>query len=390
MGKFLFSDVKKYFNDSGYELVTGESEYKNSENKIEYICPKHGIMTTTFASFKRGARCRECATDKHRTSYDTVKREIESKGYKLLEDKYVNATTKLLCLCPKHGEFKITYSSIKTGYGCQKCGIEKNKIPYEVFKNYVESIGYKLLDKEYKRSDKKILCLCPKHGEFEITYSNLKKGSGCRNCFIDSMKLSYNTVRIGIEARGYKLLDDTYVDSRTKLLCLCPKHGKFKITYSDIHSGYGCKKCGIDKRRGKLNYNWKGGVTPLLRYLRPMLNPWVQQQLQRTNYTCEITGKQGTLNVHHMVSFKKIFKITMKELHMDIRENIGDYSEDELQLITVNLMKNNDLYANPIVMLQSVHQEFHQFCGGNHKETTMEKLKEFTEYYRQHNSLEEL
>ena len=114
-----------------------------------------------------------------------------------------------------------------------------------------------------------------------------------------------------------------------------------------------------------------------------MSNPWVQQQLQRTNYTCEITGKQGTLNVHHMVSFKKIFKMTMKELHMDIRENIGDYSEDELQLITVNLMKNNDLYASPIVMLQSVHQKFHQFCGGNHEPTSFEQLAEFKRLVRE-------
>ena len=393
MNKFLFSDVKKYFNDSGYELVTGESEYKNSESRIEYVCPKHGVITTTFASFKRGYRCKKCAADKIKVPYGRVKTEIESLGYKLLSNDYVDNKTKLLCLCPKHGEFKKKYNSIQQGQGCPKCGRErigeKQKLSYDFIKSEFEKRGYTLVSKEYIGSNSKLDYVCRKHkdkGIQSITYNSIQQGQGCYFCGRESISkkllLDFNNVRKLFKSKGYKLIsgEDEYIDSHSNnLRYVCPKHPDVIQTasYSNFNQGCGCPLCAIENNRGAGSAVWKGGVTPLLRYLRPMLNPWVQQQLQRTNYTCEITGKQGTLNVHHMVSFKKIFKMTMKELHMDIRENIGDYSEDELQLITVNLMKNNDLYASPIVMLQSVHQKFHQFCGGNRKPTSFEQLAEF-------------
>lgn len=67
----------------------------------------------------------------------------------------------------------------------------------------------------------------------------------------------------------------------------------------------------------------------------------------------------------------------MDELQMDIRPTIGDYSEDEIQLITINFIKNNDLFANPIVLLESIHKEFHSFCGGQFENTSMEQLEQF-------------
>lgn len=67
----------------------------------------------------------------------------------------------------------------------------------------------------------------------------------------------------------------------------------------------------------------------------------------------------------------------MKELEIDIRSSINKYNKDELQLITVNLIKNNDLLAKPKVLLESIHKEFHYFCGGYHSDTTEEQWNSF-------------
>jgi len=96
-------------------------------------------------------------------------------------------------------------------------------------------------------------------------------------------------------------------------------------------------------------------------YLRDKLHPWQYEQLKRTNYRCELTGENGYLNVHHMYSFSNIFYDTIKELDIDIKNkpNIADYSNEELQFITKVFLENNERYANPIVMLESIHLDFH-------------------------------
>lgn len=226
----------------------------------------------------------------------------------------------------------------------------------------------------------------------------------CNHCsirasLIGKLKVPYETVKLIFESKGYILVssEEDYIGSKTKLAYTCSKHGTRYSSYNNMSRGHGCLKCkqetysGIGHpmfgKTGKLSPlygrtrekspSWQGGLTDLSKYLRLQLPPWILQQLQRTNYTCELTGKQGTLNVHHMYSFKNILQDTMKELNIDIRPNIGDYSEDVLQVITINILRRNDLYANPIVMLESVHKAFHKFCGGNKKETSMEQLEQF-------------
>jgi hypothetical protein len=226
----------------------------------------------------------------------------------------------------------------------------------------------------------------------KTTYHVYRKRIGidkCSSCFTnkayEKQKNSFKTIEEAFNDRGYILLSDAsdYKNSYSKLRYVCDIHGEQSINYSNFKKGQGCHGCANDNKRGSKSKQWKGGSSGLTWYLRSLLSSWTLQQLQRTDYTCELTGKQGQLNVHHMYSFKNIFEETMSELQLDIRPNVGDYSEDELQLITVNFLQNNNLKANPIVLLESVHQEFHAFCGGNQVDTTMEQLGEFKELLKE-------
>jgi len=209
----------------------------------------------------------------------------------------------------------------------------------------------------------------------------------CHSCTLISMQkkkiIPFYMVKEAFESAGYAVVDGDYRITSDKVNYICSKHGIQSMSYSNFSQGYRCPGCNIDNHRGSKNPFWKGGVTELSKHLRSLLSPWALQQLQRTNYTCELTGEQGVLNVHHMYSFINILSDTMEELNMDIRPNIGDYSEDELQLITINFLKNNDLYARPIVLLEQIHRNFHSFCGGNSKDTSLEQLEKFKESLRE-------
>lgn len=61
--KIPYDIVKKDFHTVGYILLTTENEYKNSLQKLRYLCPKHGEQQITYGHLTEGKRCRLCAKD---------------------------------------------------------------------------------------------------------------------------------------------------------------------------------------------------------------------------------------------------------------------------------------------------------------------------------------
>ena len=73
----------------------------------------------------------------------------------------------------------------------------------------------------------------------EIVIENIKKKWG------DSYDLSY--------------VD--YVNARTKIRLICPKHGEFLVRYHDLINGHGCKKCFNERISNKLKDNAETFIT---------------------------------------------------------------------------------------------------------------------------------
>jgi predicted RNA-binding Zn-ribbon protein involved in translation (DUF1610 family) len=322
-----------------------------------------------------------------RLTYEFVKEQFEKRNYTLLETKYINAHAKMQYMCNKHGEQTATYNNFSKGKGCPKCGDEitasKLRHPFEFVKSVFESHGYQLLETKFIDGKTPMRFICPIHGEQTIRFDNLQYGYRCNRCGIDSasekMKFSHEFIKSEFEKYGYKLLSTEYINSKLSLNILCSKHGEITTSYSSLmaNGGHACLKCAGEKRSGENNIRWQGGITPLSLYLRNHLDDWKHQQFERVSYICEITGKQGVLNVHHMYSFKNILEITMKQLQLPIHLDIGNYTSDELRLITSTLLDNNEKLSQPIVMLEAIHKEFHSFCGGNNADTSFEQLEEF-------------
>ena len=72
----------------------------------------------------------------------------------------------------------------------------------------------------------------------------------------------------------------------------------------------------LGKNTGEKNYNWKGGILPLVRIIRnsTKYKEWRNAIFKRDNYTCQITKKRSKkderiiLNAHHIKPFSRIVK----------------------------------------------------------------------------------
>lgn len=169
------------------------------------------------------------------------------------------------------------------------------------------------------------------------------------------------------KARDYILLSDTYINNHTPIEYICNKHseyGKQSITWIHLRDGEGCYYCGLDKHRGENNNRWNGGISSLNSFLRNVIKPWVKDSLEKYNYKCDISGNGGYLEVHHVYkNFKDIVEETLSIIDLDIRKNIGEYSNEELELISKTCLDLHYKYGLGVCILKEYHMEFHNLYG---------------------------
>ena len=106
---------------------------------------------------------------------------------------------------------------------------------------------------EYVNSKTKVCIICPKHGEFYITPKQHLQGHGCTKCAKNGKWTTNKFITKAKEVHG-----DKYDYSKVRLnkwndeICIiCPIHGEFWQS-ATIHKKCGCPKCGI-KMLGKSN-----------------------------------------------------------------------------------------------------------------------------------------
>lgn len=80
----------------------------------------------TYNNFQQGHRCPCCAGNKNFT-YEEVKKQIESRGHRLLSTEYKNTHAKLRVECSRGHQFKVRHYSFLQGYGCPQCNESKGE-----------------------------------------------------------------------------------------------------------------------------------------------------------------------------------------------------------------------------------------------------------------------
>lgn len=98
----------------------------------------------------------------------------------------------------------------------------------------------------YVNAKTKVTIICPEHGEFQQTYDNHVRGTGCPICGGSNphTKESFIGKSIVVHGDKYNYEKVKYVNNVTPIEIRCAVHGTFIQTPKDHLAGCGCPKCG--------------------------------------------------------------------------------------------------------------------------------------------------
>ena len=177
--------------------------------------------------------------------------EIHNGKYNYTKTEYKNNHTKVCIICPEHGEFWQIPSNHLNGSGCPKCSgkIRKTNETFKEEATKIHNGKYDYSKVNYINNSTKVSIICPKHGEFWQTPNSHLRGNGCPVCranrkldndrFIQRAKIVHNN--------KYDYTRTNYINEREPICVICPEHGEFwQIARNHLY-GHGCPKCGHNR-----------------------------------------------------------------------------------------------------------------------------------------------
>lgn len=197
--------------------------------------------------------------------------QVHGDYYDYTKVEYVNTSTKITIICPKHGLFHIAPGHHKNGVGCRKCYFKSQQITKEEFirrsQDFFGDIYDYSLFNELPSSGQKVSILCVKHNELFLQEprSHMRGHTGCSVC--QSLKLSGSREERGTIKTREELTEDfikqvrkihghiydyskfEYINSNTKGVIICSIHGEFDQTPNNHLKDKKCPKCSIQNQK---------------------------------------------------------------------------------------------------------------------------------------------
>ena len=191
----------------GDDYIYDKTEYINSKKDVCIICKEHGEFWQRPSHHLSGCGCPVCGN---------------GRSEKKIREKF--------------NIFKDSATEVHQG-----------KYSYPLYRNIVPRLE-KVLN--YVNNSTDICIVCPKHGEFFQNPSSHLKGCGCPICSNEerSRKLSRNTegfIKVAREVHGDNYIYDRtkYIDSKSDVCITCRVHGDFWQEADSHLRGAGCPKC---------------------------------------------------------------------------------------------------------------------------------------------------
>lgn len=249
----IFISKAKIVHGDKYDY--SKVEYLNNKSKVEIICKKHGSFFQTPGSHINSCTgCPSCAGNvKHSNeSFINKSKLIHNDKYDYSKVEYINAFSKIVIICPKHGFFLQAPHDHLKGAGCSQCAGTK-LVSFDDFVSrsaiiHNNKYEYFKLGDEKTKSD--VTVVCPIHGSFNQKINGHLNGKGCKKCAYDDLSINNRSdlktfldkcYEIHGNKYNYELVE--YVNSRMDVTIICPKHGPFNQSPSNHIQGHGCPKC---------------------------------------------------------------------------------------------------------------------------------------------------
>jgi superfamily II DNA or RNA helicase len=237
----------------GNKYDYSKTKYDGAHKKVTIICKEHGEFEQVPISHLKGMGCSSCA-GRNRTTEEFIKeaKKVHGNKYDYSKTKYKGSHTKMTFICPIHGEFKQIRNDHLKGHGCPKC-LGKNKTTEEFITQAKKIHGdkYDYSKVKYINSQKKVIIICLKHGEFKQAPNKHLQNRGCERCVRRVMNSTADFIKEAKKIHGnkYDYSKVMYVNSQTKITIICKEHGEFKQIANSHILGMGCRKCSSDARK---------------------------------------------------------------------------------------------------------------------------------------------
>lgn len=247
----IIERFKKTHGDNyDYSLVS----YKHSHVKVKIVCKKHGEFEQLVNAHIRGQGCAKCMYDSKRANFSKIIEKfklVHGNRYDYSLVVYENISERVKIICKEHGVFQqAPYHHIE-GSGCPKC-IGRHKTQDEVIANFKDKHGnkYDYSKVVYEKALKKVIIICPIHGEFKQTPQKHISGQGCIKCAGHAMLTHDEIMKRFIRAHGNKYDYSLVVGLKNSAVIkiICPLHGVFEQSAFLHANGCGCQKCGGSKQ----------------------------------------------------------------------------------------------------------------------------------------------
>jgi len=125
MNKLTIEFVRKEFEKKGYKLLS--KEYIGARSKFDYICSNGHLHSIRIDHLRNGVRCPHCYGNV-RLTIEFVKKEFEKENYELLINDYKNSKQKLNYICSEGHEHQISWGCWQQGQRCPICYYERMSI----------------------------------------------------------------------------------------------------------------------------------------------------------------------------------------------------------------------------------------------------------------------
>lgn len=184
------------------------------------------------------------------TTQDFIERarKIHGNFYDYSKVDYKGRDINVCIICPIHGEFWQTPHNHINGSKCPKC-VGKYRYKTEEWIEEAKKVHgdkYDYSNVIYKGAFEKVCIICSKHGEFWQKANNHLNGDGCKKCYNIKKRMGlelFISLSKNIHGDKYDYSKVEYVNSRTKVCIICPKHGEFWQTPNSHLNGRGCPIC---------------------------------------------------------------------------------------------------------------------------------------------------
>ena len=297
------------------------------------------------------------------TKEEFVKKAQEVHGdyYDYSKVEYKNNSTKVIIICPKHGEFEQRPSKHLSGQGCSKCSGHYKRNTEEFIKeaSILHNNKYDYSKVNFVDTHTKVCIICPEHGEFwQTPHMHLgTRHQGCPKCGGTSKLTTEEFIEKAKKVHGdkYDYSKTKYISNAEKVCIICPEHGEFWQKANDHLSGEkGCPQCRLKSQTrlfNKLRESFP--EEELLFEVGSSIIKWIEGQrldiyFPKYNIAIEYNGIQHYIPVEHFggeikfqaqLEYDSLKRQKCKDNNCILFEIKYDYNDKDYQELVNNIQE---------------------------------------------------